>query len=138
MSCLPPALRSRTNYRRGADFERTVAKRLIADGYWVVRAAGSHGKADLVAIKLASLNPLRCHVVLVQCKLTGPGGVPPAEWNEIWEVANRIGAIPVVAHKPARGRIEYLRLVGPKLKRSRVAPARPWSPDQLGGAADHE
>lgn len=127
-----PGLRSRNNYRRGAVFERDVAKRLVGDGYWVVRAAGSHGKADLVAIKIASLDPLRCHAVLVQCKLTGPGGVPPAEWNELWAVSVRIGAIAVVAHKPARGKVEYLRLIGPKLGRTRLAPARPWTPDEVG------
>lgn len=122
-------LTSRTNYSRGAAFERKVAALLAGDGYWVVRAAGSHGKADLIALKPDQ-------VVLVNCKLSGPGGVPPAEWNALWELAATIGALAVVAHRPARGTVSYLRLVGPKRARTRVAPARPWSPDEAGGTPE--
>jgi Holliday junction resolvase len=122
---LPAAFsRNRTNYRRGAAFEREVAARLAEDGYRVLRAAGSHGKADLVALKPRQ-------VVLVQCKLTGPGGVGPAEWNALWELASYVDALAVIAHKPLRGHIAYLRLIGPKQRPTRRPPAQPWMPDQL-------
>ncbi|HYJ33767.1 MAG TPA: Holliday junction resolvase [Candidatus Binatia bacterium] len=117
--------RNRTNYARGAYFERTVAAALTGDGYVVYRAAGSHGKADLVALKAGE-------VLLVQCKLPGPGGVPPGEWNALYEVAVRVGALPIVAYRPGRSGVAYLRMTGPKLRRTRLAPAAAWSPDQVG------
>lgn len=116
--------RNRTNYKRGADFERAVAARLIADGYELFRIAGSHGLADLIALK-----PLQ--TVLVQCKLSGPGKVPPGEWNELYRLASWLGAVAVVAHKPSRGRIEYLRITGPKLRRTVRPPAVVWTPDEI-------
>jgi len=36
-------------YRRGRDFEYRVQRRLVAAGWRVVRSAGSHSPADLVA-----------------------------------------------------------------------------------------
>lgn len=119
----PPPPRS-SNYRRGANFERIVAAALERDGYVVMRAAGSHGKADLVALKPTQ-------VVLVQCKLTGTSAVRPPEWNALWDAATRAGAIAVIASRPARGRIGYAQLTGPKTRPSRRAPAQAWTPDQL-------
>lgn len=117
-----------TNYSRGARFERKVAESLRADGFWVLRAAGSHGKADLIALKPGQ-------VVLVQCKLSGPGGVRPAEWNELWEMASAVDATAVVASINAlkRGRIVYMRLIGPKSRPGMRAPALPWTPDEIIG-----
>lgn len=122
-----PPRRRNLNYARGASFERLVGAKLAADGYRVLRAAGSHGKADVIALK-------RGQVVLVQCKLTGPTGVSPAEWNELYELATEVGAIALVAHRPARGRVEYLRITGPKTaltRATRKTPCVPWTPDQL-------
>jgi len=51
-----------TNYSKGANFERRVKKRLEKLGYYVIRAAGSHGTFDLVAFK-AHRRPLG-----IQCK----------------------------------------------------------------------
>jgi Holliday junction resolvase len=119
---LPAPNRSRWNYRRGAEFERRVADALRLDGYLVYRSAGSHGEADLVALKAGE-------VLLVQCKLAGPGGVRPAEWNVLFNVARHAGAVALIAHKPLRGKIAYARLIGPKLRRGRC-PAQDWTPDQ--------
>ncbi len=58
-----------TSYRRGADFERRVAAHLRGEGWLVVRAAGSHGACDLVALR--SNGEGGCEVRLVQCKV-GP------------------------------------------------------------------
>jgi Holliday junction resolvase len=118
-----------SHYARGATFERSVAAKLAADGYWVARAAGSHGKADIVGLK-------RGQVLLVQCKLSGPGGVSPAEWNELYAIAEQVGAIALVAHKPARGRIEFLRMTAVKtgVKGTRP-PCEPWTTDELGEVA---
>lgn len=40
-----------TAYRRGAYFERRVKLDMESRGWWVIRAAGSHGPADLVCLK---------------------------------------------------------------------------------------
>lgn len=125
-AAIAPRHRNATNYRRGATFERQVAAALEVDGYRVIRAAGSHGKADLVALKPSQ-------VVLVQCKLSGPGGVRPAEWNELFDLATGVNAVPIVAHRPKRGLIEYLRMTGPKDRPGRRAPAVIWTPDEING-----
>jgi Holliday junction resolvase len=51
-----------TAYRRGVHFENRVRRDFESRGWWVIRAAGSHGPADLVALKVGE-PPL-----LIQCK----------------------------------------------------------------------
>lgn len=53
-----------TNYLRGVRFERLRKKRWEEAGYHVIRASGSHGKFDLVAIYPGGI------VNLIQCKVT--------------------------------------------------------------------
>jgi predicted RNA binding protein YcfA (HicA-like mRNA interferase family) len=45
-----------TNYTRGRAKEYRVAKRLRAQGWTVLRTAGSHGPFDLIAIKEPTLS----------------------------------------------------------------------------------
>ncbi len=114
-----------TQYRRGADFERRVAEHLTTDGYLVLRAAGSHGHADLVALKAGQ-------VLLVQCKLGGPGAVPPAEWNGLYMAAMTVGALPLVASRPARGHLAYDLMTAEKTGvRGVRPPCETWAPDVL-------
>jgi Holliday junction resolvase len=54
-----------TNYSRGAAFERKIKKQYEAEGYYVIRSAGSKGPLDLVALKHDSF-------VFIQCKLRKP------------------------------------------------------------------
>ncbi len=54
------------NYAKGVRFEREVKASLEAAGWWVLRTAGSHGFADLVAISKES-----GAVVFIQCKKVG-------------------------------------------------------------------
>lgn len=49
------------NYGKGVAFERYLKKQLEANGYYVMRSSGSHGPADLIAIKGGM-------VYLIQCK----------------------------------------------------------------------
>ena len=51
-----------TRYRQGYRFELRVKADMESRGWWVIRAAGSHGPADLVGLK-AGEPPL-----LLQCK----------------------------------------------------------------------
>lgn len=54
-----------TNYAKGARLERELKEKLERDGYYVIRAAGSHGLFDLIAWNFRS-------VMLVQCKTRKP------------------------------------------------------------------
>jgi holliday junction resolvase Hjr len=95
-----------THYRTGADFERKVRDSLEADGYSCIRAAGSHGVVDMVALKEGQ-------ILLVQVKRT-QGQIPPADRAELLRLAALVDAIPLVAYQPApRKPIAYRRLTGP-------------------------
>jgi Holliday junction resolvase len=96
-------------YRNGYEFERTVAGDLSDDGYLVIRSGGSHGAADLVALKAGQ-------VILVQCKSNGT--ISPADWNELLSTAVRVGAVALLALRPSRGVIEYRQLMAPTAPRS--------------------
>lgn len=50
------------NYRAGVAFERKVKKEWESGGWYVTRAAGSHGAADLICLKPGELP------VVIQCK----------------------------------------------------------------------
>ena len=106
--------------RNGADFERTVLADLDERGWWCIRAAGSHGAADVVALR-SGWDP-----VLVQAKASGVIG--PAEWDELWRAAERAGGNAVVAdrvrdaHDRRRTRIRYRIMLGPR----GTAARRPW------------
>lgn len=52
------------NYLRGRNFEYKVKKYLQEQGYTVLRTAGSHGKYDLIAIKLEP----QPSIIFIQCK----------------------------------------------------------------------
>lgn len=108
--------------RNGAAFERQVAEHLRGRGWWCVRAAGSHGAADVVALR-EGWDP-----VLVQCKASG--AISPAEWDELWDAARRAGGNAVVADRVTdesdrrRTRIRFRVLLGPRTPGD--ARRRPW------------
>ena len=57
---------SNRNYSRGRAYEYKAKKELEAEGYQVIRAAGSHGPWDLIAVPRDVSKPVRC----VQIKVT--------------------------------------------------------------------
>lgn len=74
---------------KGINKERQLKRELEADGWWVGRAAGSLGDADLVALK-AGETPR-----LIEVKSTARGpfhGFGPADRRELLEAAKRAGA----------------------------------------------
>jgi Holliday junction resolvase len=104
-----------TQYARGAAFERRVMVDLEAHGYRVIRSAGSHSPADVVAFGQSGN-------LLVQAKIDGR--CDPVEWNELWDWAMDGGCMPVLASVgPKRGQIVYRRLTGPKVAGGRGVPA---------------
>lgn len=58
-------------YIRGANFERKIKKQFEEKGYYVMRSAGSHGAADLIAIKKNQITladkKIIPEVILIQC-----------------------------------------------------------------------
>lgn len=92
-----------TAYRRGADFERAVCTALRAEGYTVVRSAGSRSIVDVVALRPGV-------VVLIQAKRDGR--CSPGERAELLRAAACIEAVPVVAYRLPRKGILYRRLTG--------------------------
>jgi Holliday junction resolvase len=58
-----------SKYGRGRAFEYRVKDMLEREGYFVIRSAGSHSVADLVAIKPSKFMPNAPDVALVQCFL---------------------------------------------------------------------
>lgn len=108
-----------TNYATGRTLEYKVRDALETDGYQCIRAAGSKGKADLVALKPGE-------VLLVQVKTSGPQ-ISPNERAALLDLARITKAVPLVAYKPFRKPIEYRELTGGGPK-----DWRPWLPDRVG------
>lgn len=108
-----------TKYQRGADLERRVKALLEGAGYFVVRSAGSHSVADLLALPRNSgpVFPPLSEALVVQCKRGGVLG--PAEWNDLVRTAFSVSAVPVMARYSPRQPIEFFRLTGLKLARGR-------------------
>jgi hypothetical protein len=114
----------------GRRFEWKVRDALRADGYTVIRSAGSKGAVDLVAFKVGgrdrSFTSPAPQLLFVQAKRTN-GTIPPAERAELLRYAHIARAIPVVAYQPKpRQPIAYRRLTGPGPKDFEV-----WSPDEV-------
>jgi Holliday junction resolvase len=86
-----------TNRQRGDYFERTTRDALTKYGWYVVRAGGSLGIADLVALRAGS-KPL-----LVSCKTNGR--IDPAEREALHTTARAAGARPLVASRPKGGHV---------------------------------
>ncbi len=74
-------------YQRGAQLERRLRSRLQREGYFVIRAAGSKGVADLVAIK-------NSQAYLIQVKSER---ISRSETEKLIEVALACGAFPLIA-----------------------------------------
>lgn len=98
-------------YRKGAAFERVVAKDLRSLGSLVVRNAGSKGDPDASAFDLVSI--IASKAALVECKLSGR--LDPAPKKKLIEAAKSCGATAVLAKpdKLIKGRIEYVQLYAP-------------------------
>jgi Holliday junction resolvase len=98
---------ARTNYQRGADFERRVRDKLYGlDAVAVVRSAGSRSKIDLVALFPALDSymtwPTQGDVWIVQCKRDGK--LPADERDALLSIADATGTYAYLAHTGPNGR----------------------------------
>jgi Holliday junction resolvase len=107
-----------TNYRTGVRLEYRAIDLLSRRGWYVLRSAGSHGVADLVA-----LSPDDGHAVLVQCKT---GRLKHEDWQRLRETAIRYHAVPVIAAwNDTRRRVLWLVITGEHQPGSHDWPAIP-------------
>lgn len=99
------------NRARGDYLEHQTRDALAAYGWYLIRAGGSLGAADLVALR-AGKRPL-----LIQCKILGPGRafprVDPAERTALYEAAEKAGARAIIATRYRGGYVALLELPGP-------------------------
>lgn len=108
-----------SNYSDGRRFEYKVRDALAADGYFLIRAAGSKGLIDLVAFKPGQM-------LFVQAKRRD-GNIGPGSRGALMDLAAMVNAIPLVAHQPLPRRpIQYRRLTGTGPK-----DWQPWTPDEV-------
>lgn len=113
------------NYRNGAAFERRCKEHLEGNGYAVVRSAGSHSPADLVALCKGRVG------LGIQCKRNGR--LDPDEWNGFFDWCARAGIAPILAEK-VRGGIRYHLITGMK-DGSGKQPMCDWEPPYEKGLA---
>jgi Holliday junction resolvase len=92
-----------TSRGQGDYLERQARLALESAGWWVIRAAGSHGIADLVAMRADRL-PL-----LVSCKKGGT--IPRQERHRLWLTAQATGARPVLATRDHPGWVAFYQLL---------------------------
>lgn len=99
---------------RGDNFEREMRKQLEMDGWFVARAAGSLGDADLVATRYVTEGPLNdplAAVWLIECKTTAQGPYErfsPADRQKLSKAARRAGASAWLVWRPPRGTLRWI------------------------------
>lgn len=108
-----------TMYRRGRRFEYRVRNELKSAGFIVTRSPASRSPVDLIAIGKDIL-------LFIQCKVAGY--LAPKEWNEIYDMALGVSAIPVLAQRDGVRGITYLKLTGKKDGSRRRQPAELFNP----------
>lgn len=87
-----------TNRSKGDYLERSTRAALEQHSWFVIRAAGSHGVADLVALR-AGFMPL-----LISCKTNGK--IPRTERAALIATAADTEAMPVLAYRTTRGYVD--------------------------------
>ena len=108
-------------YQLGRAFEGAVRGRLQRRGYFVMRSHASKGKIDLLACGPACV-ARGISGLFIQAKRRGQ--ISSAEWNEVWEIAQRHGGWAVVVTKLSERTVGFYRLDGPREARRK---GRPWT-----------
>jgi Holliday junction resolvase len=115
-----------TPYEQGRRFAYRVSQALAADGYSIIRSAGSKTKVDIVAFRAYGEHRSMVEMLFIQAKKSTDGTIPPAERAELLRLAEIAWADPLVAYSTEpRGPIAYRRLTGPGPK-----DWQPWTPDE--------
>jgi hypothetical protein len=89
------------HYQSGRAFEYQVKHDLERRGYYCVRAAGSHSKVDVVAVKGSIC-------LFLQCKTDG--AISLAEWDTLYSICACPSFLPIVAVKDPK--LSYRLITG--------------------------
>lgn len=109
-----------TMYRLGRQVEYAVRDDLKKRGYPIaLRSPRSGGPADIVALKTGKQ-------LLVQAKRSM--ACPVADWNALFDLAESVGATPVLAGRPTGSGLVYKRLTGRKDGSKRRQPMEDFEP----------
>ena len=92
---------------RGINRERQVRQILEADGWVVVRSAGSLGPVDLVAIRCNGWQ-IKVRFVEVKSTVTAYSHFGPADRAEMLDVTKRAGASAYLAWWPKGGKLRWV------------------------------
>jgi len=103
------------NYTNGMYYEHKCVVALKDCGWYVIQSRGSKGCADITAIR-------HNVVLLVQVK-SGVANISSREWNELFDLATMIGAVPVYVKALAYKPIEWRRMTDRRVEGSRHWPA---------------
>lgn len=116
-------LNGNRSYQAGAALELKVMRDLAAQGWVCFRSAGSKSPVDVVACRAGE-------VAFVQSRRAGR--LDTDEWNELMDLAERAGAVPVLVRSERVGRyavLTYGRLAARKDgTRGRRSPLASWEP----------
>jgi Holliday junction resolvase len=105
------------NTLKGRRAEWRCRDALDAGGYYVIRAAGSLGNADLVALA-------KSYVAVVQVKATERAD--SKEWNDLFRLGCALDAAAIWATVLPRKPIRWEQITGERQERSRVRPSEEW------------
>lgn len=114
-------------YRLGRDFEYAVVKDMQEHGFIALRSPASKTPADVYCIAESWL-------VFVQCKRGGVIGVD--EWNEFYEYAESVKALPVMAEKVPGG-IAYHLIDANKDGSRKRQPMSDWQPPLIASEKEN-
>jgi len=90
---------------RGRAREREVKKKLEADGWWVVKAGGSLGEADLVALKAGQ----RGWMLEVKSTSAGPfHSFGPEKREAMYAAAEKAGLEPYLVFWPPHKEMKFI------------------------------
>ena len=103
----------------GHQRERQIKKLLEEEGWFVIRAPGSLGVADLVAVRRSPLNVASAYglthlseAMFIECKANEKGGpymnFRPEDRKELLEAAEKAGARAELAYWPKRGSLVWI------------------------------
>jgi Holliday junction resolvase len=90
---------------RGRAREREVKKKLEAEGFFVIKAGGSFGEADLVALKAGQ----RGMMIEVKSTTAGPfHSFGPEKREALYAAAEKAGLEPFLVFWPPRKELKYI------------------------------
>lgn len=98
---------------RGHDRERAVKKILVGEGWVVLRAPGSLGTFDLVALRSVKYAPFgvasECRLIEVKSTAGGPyERFGPQDRAELLAAAKKAGAKAELAYWPPHGQLRWI------------------------------